>query len=39
MAQTKGGRKLVHVEPYKRSDGTKVPEHYRTPPCPTKPNK
>ena len=39
MAQTKDGKKLVHVGPYVQKDGTKVPEHYRTPPCPAKPTK
>ncbi len=34
MAETKGGKERVYVHPYKKSDGTKVGPHYRTPPCP-----
>lgn len=32
MAQTNGGKKKVHVPAYKKKDGTKVPEHYRSTP-------
>jgi len=32
MAETKGGKKIVYVEPYRKDDGTKVPEHYRSTP-------
>lgn len=34
MAETNDGRKRVYVHPHKKADGTKVPPHYRTPPCP-----
>lgn len=32
MAQTAEGHKKVRVEPYKKSDGTKVSEHERSTP-------
>ena len=34
MAQTKNGKKRVYVHPHGKADGTQVPPHYRTPPCP-----
>jgi hypothetical protein len=32
MAETGKGNKRVYVHPYKRPDGTEVPEHYRSTP-------
>lgn len=39
MAQTQDGKKRVFVHGHARKDGSKVPAHYRTPPCPTRTNK
>ena len=39
MAQTRDGKKHVFVHGHSRRDGSKVPSHYRTPPCPTLNNK
>lgn len=35
MAQTQSGKKRVFVHGHSRQDGSKVPPHYPTPPCPT----
>lgn len=32
MAQTNAGKKKVYVHEHKKSDGTKVPTHYRSTP-------
>jgi hypothetical protein len=32
MAETRRGKKEVHVKGYTRPDGTKVPAHYRSTP-------
>ena len=32
MAKTKDGKKKVHVPAYRKKNGTKVPEHYRSTP-------
>ncbi len=32
MAQTDAGKKKVYVHEYTKSDGTKVPTHYRSTP-------
>ncbi len=32
MAETRRGKKEVHVKAYTRPDGTKVPAHYRSTP-------
>jgi hypothetical protein len=34
MAQTDDGKKRVFVNGYRTDDGRRVPDHYRTPPCP-----
>jgi len=32
MAKTNKGKKKVHVRPYVKKNGTKVPRHYRSTP-------
>ena len=39
MAQTKDGKKIVTVDPYKKRDGTTVRPHRRSTPNPPKPAK
>ena len=37
MAKTEDGKKIVHVPPHTKEDGTPVREHYRSTPNPSKP--
>ncbi|MBM3924805.1 MAG: hypothetical protein FJ320_02275 [SAR202 cluster bacterium] len=34
MAKTEKGQKFIRIDSYTKKDGTKVPKHIRSTPCP-----